>query len=69
MSELEYTTVLNTLAVAISQELQEAELAMLATALTQLADTLETVAALRAAAAEWKAQSLEHIALGLVRQF
>ena len=55
MSELEYTTVLNTLAVAISQELQEAELAVLATALTQLADTLETVAALRAAAADRKA--------------
>ena len=52
MSELEYTTVLNMLAVAISQELQETELAVLATTLTQLADTLATIAALRASGLE-----------------
>ncbi len=49
MSELEYTTFLNTLSVGVADGLAENELLVLAAALTQVADTLETIAAVRAA--------------------
>lgn len=48
MTELEYTAFINTLAVAVAQGMEEQPLALLSAALTQLADTLETIAALRA---------------------
>lgn len=44
---LALTTAVNTLAVAIAAQLNESELALLAAVLTQLADTLETIAAQR----------------------
>ena len=44
---LALTTAVNTLAVAIAAQLNENELALLAAVLTQLADTLETIAAQR----------------------
>ena len=44
---LALTTSVNTLAVAIAAQLNESELALLAAVLTQLADTLETIAAQR----------------------
>ena len=48
MSELEATTFINTLAVAFAQDIEEGELVLLAAMFTQFADTLATVAALRA---------------------
>lgn len=48
MTELEYTTFINTFATALAQGLEEQHLALLAVTLTQLADTLATIAALRA---------------------
>ena len=44
---LALTTAVNTLAVAIAAQLNDSELALLAAVLTQLADTLETIAAQR----------------------
>ena len=44
---LALTTAVNTLAVAIAAQLNESEMALLAAVLTQLADTLETIAAQR----------------------
>ena len=44
---LALTTAVNTLAVAIAAQLNESELALLAAVLTQLAATLETIAAQR----------------------
>ncbi len=47
MTELEFTTFLNTLAWAVANELSEKELDLVAAALTQLGDTLETIAVLK----------------------
>lgn len=49
MSDLEYTTFLNTFSVAVANELSEEALVIAAAALTQVADTLATIAAVRAA--------------------
>lgn len=44
---LALTTAVNTLAVAIASQLNDAELTLLGALLTQLGDTLETIAAQR----------------------
>lgn len=47
MNEAEFTTFLNTLALAVSSELTEFELSLVAAALTQIGDTLATIAVLK----------------------
>lgn len=47
VSDLEYTTFLNTFSVAVANQLSEDALVIAAAALTQVADTLATIAAVR----------------------
>lgn len=47
MNELEITTLINTLSVAVAKELSEEELSFVAAALTQIGDTLATIAVIK----------------------